>query len=346
MYTEYPDFDGHALIASRDNPKIGFSAFIAIHSEARGPAMGGCRIVPYKTPAIAITDVLRLSRGMSYKNAIANIPYGGGKAVIIADPNCAHKKALLHEMGDFVRSLEGRYITSFDSGTTLDDVRTMGERTEFVAGTLAEAGNASLTTARGVYHCLRASAELRFGSTNLDGMKIAIQGVGNVGGRLARLLAADGAKLVIADRDQSAANAISEELGAEIETVDNILSRDVDILAPCALGAILNESSIPTIRAKVIVGGANNQLARQEDDIRLKKHEILYCPDYVANAGGIIDLHYQRSGWNAEAVETHVRTLADTFMEIAARAEQEGRGTGAVADAIASERIRHNGTKK
>lgn len=339
MYGAYPDLDDHALIVSRDNPKLGFTAFIAIHNEARGPAMGGCRIVPYATVAEAVTDVLRLSKGMSYKNAIANIPYGGGKAVIIADPGRADKKAILHEMGDFVRSLEGRYITSFDSGTTLDDVKTIGERTAFTAGTLSEAGNASQTTARGIYHCMRTAAELRFGAVGLSGLRVAIQGVGNVGGRLAHLLAADGADLIVADTNRQAAGRLAEDLGATVGSVDDILASDVDIIAPCALGAILNESSIPNIRAKAVVGGANNQLAHPQDDLRLKERGILYCPDYVANGGGIIDLHYQRSGWNPEAVEQHILTLADTFREVAARAHEQDRGTGAVADDIALERL-------
>jgi leucine dehydrogenase len=339
MYCQYPDFDGHALIASRDNPKKRFSAFIAIHSEVRGPAMGGCRIVPYASAGEAITDVLRLSRGMTYKNAIANIPYGGGKAVIIADPKAAAKQDLLYEMGDFVRSLEGRYITSFDSGTTIEDVRTIGERTDFVAGTLLQAGNASDSTALGVYHCLRAVADLKFRAKTLSGITVAIQGVGSVGRRLAQRLAEDGARLIVADVDEQAARSVAIETGADVASVHEILYCNADIVSPNALGAVLNVSSIAMIKARAVVGGANNQLATPKDDERLRAAGILYCPDYVANGGGIIDLHHQRSGWNAQAVERHVMTLAETFRKIAERAEARSCGTSSIADEIARERL-------
>lgn len=339
MYRHFPDYDDHILVTARQDADSGLRAFIAIHNDYRGPAIGGCRILDYGLTDLAITDVLRLSRGMTYKNAIAGIPYGGGKAVIMADPNSQKTTALLHAMGDFVQSLQGRYITSFDSGTTLDDVRVIGERTEFVAGTLAEAGNASATTANGVYHCMRAAAESLHGSQKLSGMTVAIQGLGNVGERLAGLLAADGARLIVADIDRTKAERVSQSTGAAVMGVDDILGADCDIVAPCALGGILSARSILAMKARIVVGGANNQLATPDIDEVLRAAGILYCPDYLANGGGIIDLHYQRSAWSQAAVDAHVAGLADTFREVVARANEQGVGTAAVADAIARERF-------
>ncbi|MES2059320.1 MAG: Glu/Leu/Phe/Val dehydrogenase dimerization domain-containing protein [Pseudomonadota bacterium] len=340
MYDQFADFDGHALVTTRQDHPSGLSAIIALHNEHRGPAMGGCRILKYPSTDAAMKDVLRLSRGMTYKNAIAGIPYGGGKAVIIADPTMKKNVGLLHAMGDFVESLGGRYITSFDSGTSLDYVRTIGERTNFVAGTLAEAGDASGTTANGVYHCMRAAAEIVFGSPDLCGMRIAIQGVGNVGRRLAEQLARDGASLIIADLDPEAARRVAGQTGAELSAVEDLLGVEADIISPCALGGILTAQSIAGLKARIVVGGANNQLATIEDDTRLLAAGILYCPDYIANAGGIIDLHYQRSAWSAEAVERHVLGLADTFREVAERSRTTGRGTAAIANVLAEERFR------
>lgn len=302
--------------------------------------MGGCRILNYPSPEHAITDVLRLARGMTYKNAIANIPYGGGKAVIVADPQTDKTTDLLHAMGEFVQSLNGRYITSFDSGTTLDDVRTIAERTDFAAGTLMEAGNASASTAYGVYQCIRAAAERVFGTPDLRGATVAIQGAGNVGARLADHLAGAGVQLLIADADVDAARRVAEKTGARIVAPDDILHAKADIFAPCALGGILSEGSIPTLTVRAVVGGANNQLATQDDDARLRAAGILYCPDYLANAGGIIDLHYQRTTWTKQAVEAHVAELADTFREIADRADRLATGTAAVADTLARERFK------
>lgn len=339
MYRHFSEFDGHRLVVTRQDGASGLCAIIAIHDEHRGPAMGGCRILNYESTDQAFADVFRLSRGMSYKNAIADIPYGGGKAVIIADPDTDKSSDLLHAMGDFVQSLGGRYITSFDSGTTLDDVRTIAERTNFAAGTLPMAGNASASTADGVYHCMRAAAEIVHGDASLAGMTIAIQGVGNVGSRLAERLAADRASLIIADIDQAAAATVAERIGARTVGIDEVLGMQADIVSPCALGAILSSRSIPNIKARIIVGGANNQLATKDDDLRLKAAGILYCPDYLANAGGIIDLHYQRSTWSRDAVDRHVAGLADTFREVAASSRARNVGTATIADAIAEQRF-------
>lgn len=339
MFETYSDFDAHSLIAARQDRSSGLKAIIAVHNDNRGPAIGGCRILPYQTLDDAVRDVLRLSRGMTYKTAIADIPYGGGKAVIIADPRHDKSDGLLEAMGDFVESLGGRYITSFDSGTTLDDVQVIARRTSYAAGFLPEAGNASGSTALGVYHCMLVAAETINGSACIGGLKVAIQGVGNVGERLARLLAQDGAEVILSDVDRVKAEKLAAELGAMVVSSDAILRETCDILAPCALGGVISAETILELNARAIVGGANNQLAFPQDGARLMEKGILYCPDYLANAGGIIDLHYQRWQWNPTAVEQHVASLGETFREVIARAEKTKCPTVEIADRIAEERF-------
>lgn len=339
MYTHYPDFDGHELLTSRQQPHVGLTALIAIHNTRLGPAIGGCRMLKFPDPDAAITDVLRLSRGMTYKAAIAGIPYGGGKAVIVGNPATEKTSALVHAMGEFVESLQGRYITSFDSGTSLEDVRTMSERTRFTAGTLAGAGNASESTAYGVFRCLKVAVQYRLGRSDLQGLHIAIQGAGNVGSRLAGLLRDSGAVLSIADTDAEKAAAVAAATGARVVDSDSIHRIDADVFSPCALGSVLSARSIGELRTKVIVGGANNQLAEKADDRRLLESGILYCPDYLANAGGIIDVHYQRCNGSREAVRKHIEALSETFSDVIERSRALGTGTGAVADRIAEERF-------
>lgn len=346
MYRHFPDFDNHAIITSRRDDRAGLSAFIAIHNDARGPAIGGCRILNYPTVDAALTDVLRLSRGMTFKTAIADIPYGGGKAVIIADPARQKTIGMLHAFGDFVESLDGRYITSFDSGTTMDDIDIIGARTSYIAGTLPGAGDASASTALGIYYCMKAATEIAYGAADLSGIKIAIQGVGNVGRRLAERLAGDGALLFVSDTDERRAAEVAAEYRATCIPADQIIATAADIFAPCALGAVLSAASIDRLGARVVVGGANNQLATPDCDALLRDSGVLYCPDYLANAGGIVDLHYQRSTWSAEAVDRHLASLADTFRHVVDRARFEGRGTAAVADHIARERFSSSGSRR
>ncbi|QGN55640.1 Glu/Leu/Phe/Val dehydrogenase dimerization domain-containing protein [Novosphingobium sp. Gsoil 351] len=334
MSTADLDSSDHELVAIYRDAASDLVAIVAVHDRALGPAIGGCRMLPYATLEHALTDVLRLSRGMTYKCAIAGIPYGGGKAVIIGDPLTAKNPALLHAFGDFVESLGGRYITSFDSGTTLDDIRVIGERTQYSAGYADGYGNASASTAIGVFHCM-ARAWREVGGTDLRGVRVGIQGLGNVGARLAGLLGEAGAVLTVADTDP----ARDAQLFGAVVAADEILSADIDILAPCALGAILNERSIPTIRARVIAGGANNQLAANEDADLLRASGILYCPDYLTNAGGIVELHHQRMGSTPEALAAHLATLADTLGEVIVTAAQCGKSTAAVADHMAEARF-------
>jgi leucine dehydrogenase len=260
--------------------------------------------------------------------------------VVIGDPRTAKNRELLLAMGEFVDSLKGQYITSFDSGTTVDDVRTMAQRTAFAAGGALNVSNASESTAEGVHNCIRAAAELQFGASNLSGVRVAIQGLGNVGHRLAERLSRDGAKLFVADTDEASVASVERETGAKRAAPAEILQADVDILAPCALGGVLTADVIGRIRARAVVGGANNQLASAADDTRLYDAGILYCPDYLANAGGIIDLHYQRSGGSPAELKQHLAALADTFREVVERSRSEKLPTGAIADRIAEKRFR------
>lgn len=315
---DHSEFSHEMVAFSRDDPS-GLQAIIAIHNTLLGPAIGGCRMMPYATEASALTDVLRLSKGMTYKCAIGDIPFGGGKAVIIGSPEKDKTPELLHAMGAFVDRLGGSYITSFDAGTSMADVATMGERTAHVGGIRAGAGNASQSTALGIYICMRKAAELKLGAADLRGVRIAIQGAGNVGARLAKLAAEDGADVVICDVDESkaleaAATAAPGATGtAEVIQPGEFLHRDVDILAPCALGALFTPENVGVLNCSVICGGSNNQLASDEVADQLAADGVFYCPDFLANAGGIIDLHYQLNDVGRGGLAAHLDGLGETL---------------------------------
>lgn len=327
----HPEFE-HELVVFHEDHETGLKAIIAIHNSNLGPAIGGCRMMSYASDADALTDVLRLSKGMTYKCAIAGIPFGGGKSVIIGDPKKIKTKALLHAMGVFVDRLEGQYITSFDAGTTIDDVATMGEKTCHVGGIQAGAGNASSSTAKGVFVCLKRSASLALGASDLKGVRVAIQGVGNVGARLARLAADAGAEVAVADVNEAAAAEVATAVGARHVAAGEILSLDTDILAPCALGAVLNEETLPGLKVKAVCGGANNQLENNKIADRLMEQGVFYCPDYLANAGGIIDLHYQLNLNSRAALEGHLEGLAGKLVSIAGIAQAQSINMAAAAD--------------
>ena len=323
----------------------GLKAIIAIHNTRLGPAIGGCRMRPYESTAAALTDVLRLSQAMTYKCAIGGIPFGGGKAIVVADPGKDKTIELLHAFGNAVESLGGRYITSFDMGTTIDDIRTIGEITPHVGGIDIACGNASASTAQGVLACIETSIRyLLGGDRSLDGIRVAIQGVGNVGGRLARLLSAQNAKLVLSDIDQQLVGRMAEELDADVAGIDEIISADVDVFSPCALGAILNEASITRIRAPIVAGGANNQLASSSVGKELRERGILYVPDYLANAGGIIDLHYQLNKEPRENLKAHLHRLGDLLRRVYERSAETGLATNEIADQLAQEVVRRGRT--
>ena len=293
-YFENPENRGHESIHKFCDVQTGLKAIIAIHSTALGPAAGGCRMWHYDCEADATRDALRLARGMTYKNAMAGLPLGGGKAVILADPESQPSDDMFRTFGRFVDSLGGRYITAEDVGISVDNMRLVEQVTKFVAGLPPEEGSAggdpSPWTADGVFLGLRAAAKHRLGTDSLDKLRVAIQGVGKVGYDLCRQFHAAGASLVISDVNEKNLARAQADFGARVVTPEEILFEDVEVLSPCALGAVLNADSIPGIKASVIGGAANNQLATEEDGKRLFDGNILYAPEYVINGGGLISV--------------------------------------------------------
>jgi leucine dehydrogenase len=341
---EMREFDGHELVAFGHNAAIGLRAIIALHSTVLGPAAGGCRIWPYASTQEAVADVLRLSRGMSYKNAMAGIPFGGGKAVIIGQARKVKTPALLEAFGRFVDSFGGRYITAEDVGTTMADMEQVARVTRHVSGLGSAPGRAGgdpgPKTALGVYLGIKAAVRFRLGRTDLEGVTVAVQGVGGVGYHLCRLLAAEGAPLFVADVRPAAVQRAVEEFRARAVAVEEVLALDVDVLAPCALGSVLNAQSIPQLRACIIAGAANNQLAQGQDGASLQAAGILYAPDYVINAGGIVSVSHEYRGGATEAqVIADIHAIPARLTEIFERARRENRATGAVADEMARERL-------
>ncbi len=345
----HPDFDEHEKVLFGHDAESGLSAIIAVHNTNLGPALGGCRMWPYDNDDEALRDVLRLSRGMTYKSALANLPLGGGKAVIIGNPREHKTPELLRAMGRLIESACGHYITAEDSGTSVPDLKIMAEETSFVAGIhekhcldgQTRSGDPSPSTAYGVFVGLKAAVQHRLGRTDLTGLKVAIQGVGNVGFRLAKHLKDAGAELWVTDIYDDMVQRCVNELGATAVTAEEIFGLDVDVFAPCALGSVLNDDTIAQLKATVVAGAANNQL---ENDDRhgeqLRQRGILYAPDYAINSGGIIDVCYERLGNDdPDALNRHIETIHDTLMEIFTRSEQEKQPTHVVADAVAKERF-------
>ena len=336
----FPDFDAHEGVHLFTDPASGLSAVIAIHSTALGPAGGGVRFWHYAHSDDAITDALRLSRGMSFKNAMAGLPMGGGKAVVLANSDRTKTDALLKAFGRAIDSLGGRYVTAEDVGMSDSDMVTISSETKFVTGLPVASGraggNPGPSTALGVYLGVKAAAKRALGADSMDGVHVAIQGVGSVGGGLAELLARDGAKLTLADVDADKAAALARSLGADVAASDEILAIEADIVSPNALGAILTERSIASLNTRVIAGGANNQLATREDGWRLHARGITYAPDYVINAGGIINvcLEYMGQGDRAE-VEARIHKIPDRLNEVWDESERSGEPASAVADMIA-----------
>ncbi len=340
MFFEKAALLGHESIHQFHDPETGLKAIIAIHSTALGPAGGGCRKWHYDNEAEAITDALRLSRGMTYKNAMAGLPMGGGKAVIMADLDNPPSDDLYLAFGRCVESLGGRYVTAEDVGVSVDNMRQVKQVTDYVAGLPPHGGSAggdpSPWTADGVFLGLGAAAQHRLGSSSLDGLHIAVQGVGKVGYDLCRQLHAVGARLVICDVNQQNADRVQADFGAQVVLPEQILFQDVDILVPCALGAILDDQSIPEIKASIVAGAANNQLATPEDGQRLRDRNILYVPDFVINGGGIISAALEYMGNKTEDdVRAQVALIPGRLTEIFVTADQQQKPTNVVADAMA-----------
>ena len=335
-----PSFDQHELVAFTEDPVSGLKAIIAVHNTNLGPGVGGCRMFPYASDNDALEDVLRLSRGMTYKSALAGLPLGGGKAVIIGDHRTQKTPALLEAMGDFINTLGGKYVTAEDSGTGVADMKIMAQRTEFVSGIdegQSFGGDPSPSTAYGIYCGMKAALKHKLGSDDVKGVRVAVQGTGAVGHYLTEFLIKDGAKVYASDiSKENLDKAVA--LGAEQVNVDDIIGLDVDVFAPCAMGAILNDETIATLKAVVIAGGANNQLARHHHGEMLRKLGILYAPDFVINAGGIIEIHHQRSG-SAEQSREHVAKIADTLAQIFTSSDEQKISTVEVAENLAKEKF-------
>ncbi len=340
---DHPSFDGHEGVHAFHDGATGLKCVIAVHSTALGPAAGGCRMWNYTTGDAMLTDVLRLSQGMSYKNAMAGIPLGGGKAVIWGDPKSDKSPELFRAFGRAVDSLQGRYYTAEDVGVDVADMAIVREETRFVAGLdegTAASGDPSPVTAKGVYLGIREVARRLFGTDDLNGRTIAVQGVGSVGGYTCDHLAKAGAHLIITDIDQDALAAVAARTGARIVAPNDIYDAEADIFSPNALGAIINEKTLARLKVKGIAGGANNQLVVPEMGEFLRRKGILYAPDYVINGGGIINVAAEISGsYSRDWVEATLARLIVTLGEVLDEAIETGQPTNYVADRIARARI-------
>lgn len=342
-----PAFEGHEGVHAFSDEKSGLKAIIAVHSTARGPAAGGCRMWPYASAAEALDDALKLSRAMSYKNAMADLDLGGGKSVIIGDSRTQKTPALFEAFGRAVEDVGGKYWTAEDVGVSVADLQHARRRTRYVAGLEghpAASGDPSPVTAEGVFRGVRLCVR-RALNRELDGVRVAIQGVGNVGGYLARKLHAAGARLVLTDVNGEALRRVAAETGAEIVPPSAIFDADADVFAPCALGGAVSLDTLPRIRARIIAGGANNQLADAEAGLELFRRGILYAPDYVINGGGIINVAGEiRALDRGEAfdpawVDQKLDRLALTLEEVLEQARVERRPSHEVANEIARARI-------
>jgi len=340
----YPDFDAHEEVHFVTDEKCGLRAIIAIHSTHLGPAAGGARFWHYANDDEALTDALRLSRGMSYKNAMAGLPLGGGKSVILADAARHKSPDLLHAFGKAVDGLCGRYVTAEDVGMSVADMIEVRRSTQYVAGLPNSGsdvgGDPGPHTSLGVFLGIKAAVKRALGKDSLDGLHIALQGAGSVASGVALHACADGARLSIADVDQAKAQKLADATGGTVVSPDEILTLEADVLSPNALGAILDEASIAALRVPVVAGAANNQLATPADGARLQARGILYAPDYVINAGGIINVCTEYLGdGDSRLVRERIEGIPARLEEVWTESQSSGRDPAAVADAMAQRLI-------
>lgn len=339
------DAPEHERVVEFKDESLGLLGYVAIHSTQRGPAAGGVRMRPYSHPAEALKDALRLARGMTYKNAAADLPLGGGKAVIIGDPQLDKTPELMQAFGRVVQSLNGQYWTAEDMGMTPTDMAHIGSTTEFVAG-LADgefaSGDPSPITARGIFNAIRVTAKHRFGRAGLDGLTVSVQGLGHVGEHLCQLLHDAGAKLIVTDINAQQTARIAQRFSAQAVAPDAIYGVKADIFAPCAIGGILNETSIPLLQVGAVAGGANNQLASDQDAQLLHERGILYAPDFVANGGGIVNVATEilQVAEREAFVGRRLQALEQTMDRILTRARAEDVSPHNVAEAIVHETLR------
>jgi leucine dehydrogenase len=342
LFTNLANFDHEQVLVCNDN-RTGLRAIIAVHNTVLGPGLGGTRMWQYATEADAFTDALRLSRGMTYKAAISGLNLGGAKAVIMGDANSLKNEALMRRFGKFVNNLAGKYITAEDVGTTTKDMEYVNMETDHVVG-LPESrgggGDPSPVTAYGVYMGMKASAKKAYGDDSLNGKKVAVQGIGKVGMHLVELLHKEGAQTYVTDINDSSLQHASKEYGSTVVDQAAIYELDVDIFAPCALGAILNDKTIPSLKCDIVAGAANNQLAvepRDGDD--LKTRGILYAPDFLINAGGLINVYSEYTGYNREIALSDTEKIYDTTLAIYRLAEDQNIHNQHAATILAEQRI-------
>ena len=360
MLAIMPSFDDHETVR-RFELDDGIIAFIAVHNTNLGPALGGCRMMNYDDESAALHDVMRLSRGMTYKNAMAGLPLGGGKAVIMGNPKTDKTASLMQSMGAAVETFEGMYVTAEDSGTTEDDMVEMDKQTDFVVGLPPEmltgsdygelGGNPSPLTALGCYKGILAAIQYRYdGEKSLKDLTVSVQGVGAVGLELAKLIHQDGAKIIIADiSDENIAQAKKSLTNVTVVSPDEIYGVEADVFAPCAMGGVLNDATIPQLKVDIIAGASNNQLQDSHHDQLLKSKNILYVPDYVINSGGVICVGYEffrKTNYNPQdfniergAMVNHVEKIGTVVSEILDQADKRDQGTGETADQLAEERF-------
>jgi valine dehydrogenase (NAD+) len=341
----------HEQVVSCADPDTGLRAIIAIHSTSLGPALGGTRFFPYRSYTEALDDVLRLARAMSYKNAISGLPHGGGKAVIIGDPATDKTPELLHAYGRFVQSLGGRYVTAADVGTSVQDLDVVGETTAYATGRSRErggCGDSSVLTAYGVFQGMRAAAEHVWGTPSLAGRRVGIAGVGKVGRQLAAHVLEDGGSVVVSDIDADAVAALRRQhpqVGS-VESTDGLVGLEVDVYAPCALGGALDDRTVESLRARVVCGGANNQLVTRGPGgtaDRLAARGITYCPDFLVNAGGVIQVSDELLGFDMDRARGKASAIFDHTLEVLGSAADHGITPAEAADRIAEERMAGGG---
>lgn len=331
--------EGYERVVRCDNSEVGFTAWVAVHDTTLGPALGGCRVLNYNSDEAALTDVLRLSKGMTYKNALAHLKLGGGKSVVRADLVKVDRVALFEAFGSFIEYLDGLYITAEDVNSTLADMVIVKRKTAHVA-TVGASGNPSPFTAYGVYCAVKASVSYKLNEQSFDGLTVAVQGVGETGGRLAELLAKDGCRIIVADINETNIELLRQKIEFEQVGTKDIYGVQCDVFSPCALGGILNEETIPQLKCSIVAGSANNQLLREEDGESLRARGILYTPDYAANAGGVINISCEIGRvYNEQEARRKTALIGECLTEIFTLADEKKLSTNRVANKLAEELI-------
>jgi leucine dehydrogenase len=330
---------GHEQVSLCYEPSSGYRGIIAIHDTTLGPALGGTRFWSYESDREALIDCLRLARGMTYKAAVAGLNLGGGKSVIIGDNKIKNREPVFRAHGRHIASLHGRYITAEDVGTSTGDMEYIRAETDHVTGLIGRSGDPSPVTAFGVYRGIKACAQHRYGSDSLGGKTVAIQGCGHVGYYLAQLLYDEGAKLIVADIDPAKVVKVVEDFKAQRAEPSEIYGVQADIFAPCALGGIINDETVPKLQVEIVAGGANNQLAEERHGEALELRNITYAPDYVINGGGLINVNAELNGWTMERARSKAGEIYDTILRVFEIAEEEGIPSYRAADRLAEQRI-------